>query len=273
MLYRGMGDISYFYKNNYHQFSDYFEQNAISLANGTKMTKAISEIFKNKELDTAYSKLIDRKTVKGIVEVSIDPIDYITMSFNNSGWHSCYTISVDGLANDFGGYVAGTLSYMCDSASIIAYKHSNNLVKMKLGSSKIEDYSKNWRQVIYLDTVNYTMMYSREYPRKNAEVSKTAREMIEEAISKAVEIPNEWSKMKCKVQTMQHYISNCEFYNDTLVYNDILHNNSVEGNMIYNKKLNNRKDTSIVSGSNVICPYCGEKMLSSSSTILCEDCD
>ena len=256
LLYREMGNFRRFYDNEYEKFSGDFEQYAIKIPNGTKLTKAISDIFKNKELDIEVSKIFENRLTKGILEVSIDPIDYLTMSFNNSGWKSCYTISENGSSNNMGCYVAGTLSYMCDQSSVIAYKHGYEKTKMKLGSSNIEDFSKNWRQVIYVDIVNYTMMCSREYPSKIENVSKFARELIENSISDVLQISKDWTKMKCKVSTMKKYIRNVSFCGDTLVYNDILHNNRVDGNMIYNKQLNNRKSTSIVAGSNVICPYC-----------------
>ena len=77
--------------------------------------------------NTQYSKYTDainpleikRKTI-----ISINPIDYLTMSFGN-GWASCHTIDKGDTRNAEGNYsgcyCSGTLSYMLDNCTVIMY--------------------------------------------------------------------------------------------------------------------------------------------------------
>lgn len=75
----------------------------------------------------AYAKYCDAITplkIKRHTIISINPIDYLTMSFGNS-WASCHTIDKEnkrGMENSYSGcYSSGTMSYMLDSTSIVFY--------------------------------------------------------------------------------------------------------------------------------------------------------
>lgn len=71
---------------------------------GMKLSKFLSKAMNNKEFDIDYSKIMEKGVVKGKIVISIDPLDFILMSCNNSGWTSCHTISKDGKSRYFGEY-------------------------------------------------------------------------------------------------------------------------------------------------------------------------
>lgn len=94
-----------FKDNRYTTFSSSFERRFMPDAKeGMKLTTFLSHAFKNPDFDTEVSKIMDETTVKGIITISIDPIDYLLMSLNKSGWESCHSIH-EGRGRSFGCYV------------------------------------------------------------------------------------------------------------------------------------------------------------------------
>ena len=94
-----------FRKNEYTSFSSTIDRLMKDVRNGMKLTTFLSSAFKNQEFDTALSKIIDGAKISGNIAISIDPVDFLTMSFNQSGWCSCHTISHHGESKNFGEFV------------------------------------------------------------------------------------------------------------------------------------------------------------------------
>lgn len=71
-----------------------------------------------------YTNAINPLEIKRKTIISINPIDYLTMSFGN-GWASCQTIDKGDTRNSEGNYsgcyCSGTLSYMLDNCTVIMY--------------------------------------------------------------------------------------------------------------------------------------------------------
>lgn len=74
-----------------------------------------------------FAKLSDALSPKVVTQpfiISLNPVDYLTMSFGNS-WCSCHTIdtkNIRGIGNGYSGSNAlGTMSYLLDKVSIITY--------------------------------------------------------------------------------------------------------------------------------------------------------
>ena len=244
------------------------------IGRGTKMSKVLSKLANDPNFDTDYSKILEQAKVKGKVVLSIDPVDFMLMSFNNSGWTSCHTISRNGDAFNWGEYSGGIFSYIADSCTIISYRHSGTKVDYKLGSNTIQDISKNWRELFYVDTTNGTFVASRQYPNYIEEISKVARAMLEKQISQMFGVEDDW-----KVSThegssyyrtyMKDYRTGS--YDNVLQYNDML--NGYKGKALYNKNIKDNFVMNIVVGGKAICPICGENELEHSSSIVCGDCD
>lgn len=73
--------------------------------------------------DALSPMIVERRTI-----LSINPIDYLTMSFGNS-WSSCHTIDKENRRNMPNGYrgeySSGTMSYMLDKTSMVFYTVDN----------------------------------------------------------------------------------------------------------------------------------------------------
>lgn len=170
-------------------------------------TKFIS-LFKNKELDIELSKKYQDKG-KAHITISINPIDYLTVSINNSGWRSCHNF-FDGEWRNAG------LSYMNDSASLVAYR-SKGLYEYKKNDKKFKWNSKNWREMIYVSRNNSAIVFSREYPTYSEELARAVRTMLENVISNYFKGNNNWKLYRSDSN------ANIEVRTDgsDLIYNDV----------------------------------------------------
>lgn len=134
----------------------------------TKVTKILSNLLPKSIVDdyiTKYSMLLQSFKAKGELVLSIDPIDYLTMSFNHSGWTSCH---------DFHGlYSTGPFAYLQDSATVIAYVKGNDI-----NIEGITISNKIWRQVVYISNDNKFAIQCRQYPNVNRNNSKTASNLL-----------------------------------------------------------------------------------------------
>jgi hypothetical protein len=249
-------------EESYKQLTDEEKETYLKLKEKVTFTNPV-------ELE--YSRLFENKEVSGNIAISIDPIDFLLMSTNKSGWQSCYAISKDLESRNFGEYVSGLFSYMCDPSTTIAYRHSDKMVEYKIGSSKFEAYSKNWRQLIYLDLEHIGMACSKQYPFEDETLSKTVREFMEELLSNHYNLENTWKKVHITSGSrLESMINQISFEGQTLAYNDILHR--CVGDFVYNKTLNNLKDMNFVVDSNPICPICGKEKIYFSRPPMCESC-
>lgn len=155
--------------------------------NGMKFTKFMS-LYGNKELDIEVSKLYQDKGKSNLV-ISINPIDYLTVSINKSGWHSCH--------NFFEGcYRNAGLSYMLDHTSLVGYSYNTTVKYNKI--QPFEWNSKKWRQMIYVSETTSAMVFSRQYPYSSSYLSKEARILLEETVSKFFSSGNKWKLYSCQ---------------------------------------------------------------------------
>lgn len=260
-----------FSDNVYRPFSSNMSRLIPDAKNGMKLSTFLSKAVSNPKFDIEYSKIMDSSKIKGKIVLSIDPIDFILMSFNNSGWTSCHTISHGGESRNFGEFVSGIFSYICDKSTMIAFRHSDKICDYSIGHSKFQDISKNWRELFYIDTNTYAFCSSRQYPKYDENISKEVRTMLEEIICNKLKIENKW-----KVQTisssgeLSKYMEDVVAVDYPLHYNDMLH--GFEGKLVYNKALNNLEATKMIIGSKPVCLICGKNILENSSHPYCLDC-
>lgn len=171
---------------------------------GQKMSRAVNKLCKwlgidklpdyNKEF-AKYSDSVNPLKIVRHTVLSINPLDYLTMSFGNS-WASCHTIdkeNVRDMPNSYEGqYSSGTISYMLDKVSMVFYTVS-------------ADYNGN--EYFFEDKINRNMFHygndklvqGRVYPQDNDESSdiyKDIREIVQKVMADCLGIPNYWTTKK-----------------------------------------------------------------------------
>lgn len=175
-LYSGATQTSYDLCQDFDYYMSFFRENpattiaidsnerGVELKKGMKMSRAFNKVCTHYGIDKAtgynklfaqYADLVTASTRSLYFVISLNPLDYLTMSNGNS-WTSCHRITG---SNGYGAMCAsGCMSYLLDDVSIITYVVDNIL-------EPIHDIGKIYRQMYYFE--NDLFIQSRLYPQGN----------------------------------------------------------------------------------------------------------
>lgn len=213
--------------------------------------------------DIKYSEFLQELKSSGTIYASINPIDFLTMSVNNSGWSSCHNLEKDNI------HRAGIFSYMTDKVSIILYRLSQSEPHSREFGTKVNN--KTWRQVGFLDIKNKSAILSREYPSRNLVNSEFARILIATLLGEYHNVtiePNKkyvkWSKTSNLDKIRNNIADKVELhYNDIIYYNDTIASQII---------VETGSEPNILVGNEPICPSCGIDDITIDDEIECNDC-
>lgn len=148
------------------------EGKSFKVAPGTKINRILGKLAKAWDLPywedvrEAQAKALTTKNTKGTLCLSIHPMDYMTMSDNLEGWHSCMSWQNDG------GYRGGTVEMLNSPNVIVAYlEHPTHLLE-DCWNSKI------WRELFIVD--NNIIANIKSYPHRNDYLTKYVLSWIKE---------------------------------------------------------------------------------------------
>lgn len=117
------------------------------------------------EFRLTHSMILNDKTIKGNIVISIHPLDFMTMSDNNSNWQSCMSWK------DSGCYHVGTVEMMNSNNVLCCY--IENEEPYYFSDKHEEEYkwhNKKWRQLVYF--TKDIIVSGKSYPYHNDEISK-----------------------------------------------------------------------------------------------------
>lgn len=140
-----------------------------------------------------YADSLSPLTIKRHTVLSINPLDYLTMSFGNS-WASCHTIDKKNkrnMPNNYSGmYSSGTISYMLDCTSMVFYT-----VDAGYNGNEYWNEPKITRQMFHYGEEK--LVQGRLYPQDNdgcsAEYNMT-RAIVQKLMAEMLDVPNLWTK-------------------------------------------------------------------------------
>lgn len=178
---------------------------------GMKVSRILGKLVNKEyahELQTQYSMFLQKLKAKGKAVISIDPIDYLTMSENKTGWRSCHALD--------GEYRAGTLAYMIDPCTTITYVKTSEDI---LHADTCLPYSnKTWRQIALVATDNSYAVQGRQYPgemlNNEATISNMFASLFQQANNKKYNI----ERVRCG--RLDSIIHDGDYANERLWYND-----------------------------------------------------
>jgi hypothetical protein len=159
----------------------------IKMQKGMKIIKLLAKVAEAidwplfEEFRILHSQFLNQKILKGELCLSIHPLDYMTMSDNESGWRSCMSW------NDTGCYRSGTIEMMNSNCVIVAYLKAKN--DMTVDGEKDFWNNKKWRTLIIADP-NKFVTTVKSYPYESEELSKAALEFLVERM------PCSWVEFK-----------------------------------------------------------------------------
>ena len=196
-----------------------------------------------KYADSLSPLAITRHTV-----LSINPLDYLTMSFGNS-WASCHTIDKANkrrMPNDYAGcYSSGTISYMLDPSSMVLYT-----IDASYDGDEYWSEPKINRQMFHYGEEK--LVQSRLYPQENdgcGDVYTPYRNIVQNIISTIFDFPNLWTLHKGSDNASQYIISKGTHYRDYYHY----------GSCSLSRIKGSQNCEMINVGANPICINCGER--------------
>ena len=154
---------------------------------GMKITKLAHQLYEREEFDIALSKLTQEKECDRYFHVSIDPLDILMMSINNSDWSSCHHF-------DHGDWNVGCLVYMYDNCSLIAYASSSDEPKKIKVDDKMEikAINKCWRQMLGFDENTLGQFYGRQYPNESSVYASSVRSLFASRVCDTYGCENKW---------------------------------------------------------------------------------
>ena len=216
-----------------------------------------------------FGDAINPLDVKRWTIISVNPIDYLTMSFGNS-WASCQTIdklnerNTDSEHNYSGMYCSGILSYMLDSATVIMYTVDE---KYKGKEFCLEDKMNRCNFHIGEDK----FIQGRVYPDGRDSDGETSiasqlRTIMQKVLAECVNETNLWKLFKGT--------NNCDRYaisaNGATNYKDWTHYKDCTVSLLKREGYSDNRKPVII-GHTPICTYCGDKH-SRDDYLACYDC-
>lgn len=193
-----------------------------------------------------YADALNPLTITRHTVLSVNPLDYLTMSFGNS-WASCHTIdkrNKRGMPNSYEGmYSSGTISYMLDSPSMVFYT-----VDASYNGNDFWNEPKINRQMFHWGEEK--LVQGRLYPQDNDgdnSVYTPYREIVQKVMSELFSLPNYWTVSKGTDAAGKFINSDGTHYRDYDNYS----------NCTLSRPKGSENDRYITVGHDPICIECG----------------
>lgn len=195
-----------------------------------------------------YADALNPLTITRHTVLSVNPLDYLTMSFGNS-WASCHTIdkrNKRGMPNSYEGmYSSGTISYMLDSPSMVFYT-----VDASYNGNDFWNEPKINRQMFHWGEEK--LVQGRLYPQDNDgdnSVYTPYREIVQKVMSELFSLPNYWTVSKGTDAAGKFINSDGTHYRDYDNYS----------NCTLSRPKGSENDRCITVGHDPICIECGNE--------------
>ena len=265
-------EISHYYSNTVSkELADVLTEAvpAIHPHEGQKTTRLINKLLtyigysKHPEYNQRFAKYADAinpLVIKRHTVLSLNPLDYLTMSFGNS-WASCHTIDKNnkrGMPNHYSGqYSSGTMSYMLDPSSMVLYT-----VNKDYEGTDYWTQPKVNRQMFHYG--NDKLVQGRLYPQDcddNEEAYTPYRNIVQGIMATILDVPNLWSLQRGISAASKYIISEGTHYRDYESYS----------NCSLSRIKDSQNDAEFQVGAEPICIDCGDRHNNEENINCCND--
>ena len=153
------------------------------------------------EFRIAHSMILNDKYIKGNLCISIHPMDFLTMSDNNSDWSSCMSWTEEGC------YRIGSVEMMNSNNVLCCYLESSTPYEFtsKETGETISWNNKKWRVLFYY--TNDIIMSGKPYPYPHEEMTKklltTIRKLAEKNLHRTYSFGPELYKDMVHINSLQ----------------------------------------------------------------------
>lgn len=238
---------------------------------GEKTSRLVNRICtylnysKHPDYNREFAKFADALspiTIKRHTVISLNPLDYLTMSFGNS-WASCHTIDKQNkrnMPNSYEGmYSSGTISYMLDQSSMVFYT-----VDASYDGDEYWTQPKITRQMYHYQ--HDKLIQGRLYPQSNDGHTDTYapyRAIVQEIISTVYDFPNLWTLKKGTNHISLVTYSEGTHYRDYYNFS----------NCTLSIRKESTNDNNVNIGAKPICIECGEEHMRENNISCCAEDD
>lgn len=265
-----------------------------SIHRGAKLLRSFKNFIPDQGVlrwvqDTA-SRFIQEDKIKGYLYLSVDPLDFLTLSENNASWSSCHSLDGD--------YRAGNLSYMVDQSTIIAYIADDTPEHLRCMPKDMEWHSKKWRMLVHLDEKGL-VYYDKQYPFKHDTLLQETHRAILDLFFpkqlfsrpmacgfKQIKMPDgttpilDTNYICCwgEIYSARSIINNKDYLGYTDLINSMTYTpvlsiaDKFYSDLYWSNQEARRQGLGITIGAPVICPCCGKKFIQQKNSFLCDDC-
>lgn len=249
------------HQNQYITAGDANQFNAayanLNACEGQKLSRVVNKLLTyvgynklpdyNKEF-AKYADAINPLQITRHTILSVNPLDYLTMSFGNS-WASCHTIDKTNkrnMPNSYQGmYSSGTVSYMLDKPSMVFYT-----VDASYNGNDFWSEPKICRQMFHW--AEEKLVQGRLYPQDNDgddSVYTPYREIVQKIMSEIFAMPNLWTVKRGTYDASKYVWSEGTHYKDYENFN----------NCSLSRPKGSENENSFTIGHMPICIKCGEE--------------
>ena len=195
-----------------------------------------------------YADALSPLTIERYTVLSINPLDYLTMSFGNS-WASCHTIDKENkrdMPNSYEGmYSSGTVSYMLDPSSMVLYTVDADYEGTEYWSQpKINRQMFHWGED--------KLVQGRLYPQDNdycVDGYTIYRNIVQGIMSTIFDFPNLWKISKGTENASKYIYSEGTHYRDYQNYE----------NCSLSRPKGSENECTFQVGAEPICIECGNR--------------
>ena len=234
---------------------------------GCKVSKILGKIAAAFNLEgyeqfrIAHSQVLNQKSLKGQLCISIHPLDYMTMSANECGWTSCMDWT------DEGEYRRGTVEMMNSPMVVVAYLTAKDPYRV----GKLDWSNKKWRQLFVVNEDIITGVKAYPYYNENLEkaVCEWLRDLAKENLgwTYADQYIEYWHSQTTNVLDKPIRIT----FHTGVMYNDF---GTVDHHGFINPEINSEYHCTYSGVANCMC--CGEadnEFDSSEHALTCMECE
>lgn len=162
-------DFINYVKSNQKEFYNNVVTNPLDVQRvrqGDKLSKSfkhfnLSNLKKIQDLTSMYQQ---KEHFSGYFCISVHPLDFLTLSENNSNWKSCHTLN--------GEFASGNLSYMSDGSTFVCYLKSEKDEQLKVFPEGMLWNNKKWRMIGHLNENENCIWFGKQYPLHSEQLLK-----------------------------------------------------------------------------------------------------
>lgn len=246
-----------FYHNKVQNKS--YSPEGTTIPEGMKLIRAF-KFFEDdprvlEDIQNQASRIIQENKINGTLVLSVHPLDYLSVSENNSNWRSCHALDGD--------YRAGNLNYMADDVTVVCYLKSEHENERLYGFPySVLWNDKKWRALAFCgDDVTYL---GRQYPFAAGGLA----DLVLEELTKLGLAPANtgWKAWNYDFRgNIEEYVKNGQY---TYHYNDLTSSTYYQN---INYVGNPSSENPIYIGKEVKCLCCGANHFAAADTFFCWD--